>query len=143
VVRSVLRDPATPLAAVAWEEAGEKAWMPHWKKTMTELGDVFDDLTLARLPVVTADPTLVSDRIPGTLAVLSPQALRQRVLRLLGAWLAVQLHQRGFSVQAEPGAEVSLARDGASIETGATIRALADGTLTPAAWHERCAALGL
>jgi Zn-dependent protease with chaperone function len=142
VVRSVLKDPATPLATVTWEEAGEKAWIPHWKKAIAELGDAFDDLTLARLPVVTADPTLLSDRLPG-LAVLSPLALRQRVFRLLAAWLAVQLHGRGFTVRAEPGAEVSLVRDGLSIETGATVRALADGTLAPVAWRERCAALGL
>jgi Zn-dependent protease with chaperone function len=142
VIRSVLKDPATPLAPVAWEEAGEKVWIPQWKKIISELGDVFDDLTLPRLPVVTADPSLISDRLPGTLAVLSPQALRQRMFRLLAAWLAVQLHGRGFTVSAQPGAEVILTRDGVSIETGATVRALADGTLAPAAWRDRCAALG-
>jgi Zn-dependent protease with chaperone function len=143
VVRSVLRDPAMPLTAVTWQEAGEKVWMPHWKKSLEELGDVFDDLTLPRLPVVTADSTLLSDRLPASLAILSPMAQHQRVLSLLGAWLAVHLHGRGFTARAEPGAEVRLEREGTAFEPEAIIRTLADGTLAPADWRARCAAVGL
>jgi hypothetical protein len=82
------------------------------------------------------------ERLPGVLAIRSPQAERKRMHRLLGAWLAVTLHARGFVAHADPGAEVSLARDGISVEPDAVVRALADGTLTAKDWRARCEELG-
>jgi Zn-dependent protease with chaperone function len=142
VVKSVLRDPSRALPFVTWQEAGEKAWMPHWKETLAPFADAFREVTIEGFPELAADPSRLVARLRGGLAILSPQAERQRALRLLGAWLCVTLHGRGFSVQAEPGDEVRLVRDGVTLEPHTIIRELGDGSLGAEAWRLRCAELG-
>ena len=51
-------------------------------------------------------------------------------MRVLHAWLCVQLHERGFRVETEPGAAIRLTRDGDSFDPEGTIRALAEDRMS-------------
>jgi hypothetical protein len=142
VVRSVMRNPDQVLPVVSWTDVGEKVWIPHWKKMLAELDGAFGGVTLERLPALALDPMSLGPQLGG-LAILSPEAMRRRLHRLLGAWLAVTLHDAGFTATADPGAEVRLDRDGSSIEPDAVVRDLAAGKIAPADWQARCAAIRL
>ena len=143
VVRSILKNPDRVLAPIAWDEVGEKVWIPHWREVLSELDGALRGVSLSALPALVKDPTELVARLPRGLAILSPQAERQRARDLLRAWLSVRLHDAGFAARAEPGAAIQLQRDGATLEPDAVLRDLADGKLTAEDWRARCAAVGL
>jgi hypothetical protein len=111
------------------------------EKDVGEFEGAFEGVTLERLPALALDPTPLASQL-GALAILSPEAERRRMHRLLGAWLAVTLHGAGFTATAEPGAEVRLDRDGLSIEPDTVVRDLGAGNIAAADWQTRCTALG-
>jgi Zn-dependent protease with chaperone function len=140
VVRSVLRNPDLPLKPVTWQEVGERVWIPHWREMLVDLAQTLQGVTLQRLPEYTATPALLG-RLPGGLAILSPQAEEKRTRRILGAWLAVELHRRGFTARAEPCVPVRLEREGLAIEPDVVVAELTDGTLSAHVWRTRCDAI--
>jgi hypothetical protein len=110
---------------------------------LAELDGALRGVSLSQLPPLAKDPTPVLARLPRGLAILSPQAQRQRARNLLRAWLSVHLHNSGFAAHTEPGAAVRFERDGASLEPDAVLRDLADGKLSAEEWQARCVAIGL
>jgi Zn-dependent protease with chaperone function len=143
VVRSILKDPSRELTFVKWDDVGETVWMPRWKKALADLEGALSFVTMTGLADLARDPSRLLEGLPRGLALLSPQAERRQVLRLLGTWLSVTLHDRGFRAHTAPGVEVRLERDGVSLEPNAILRALIDGRLGREEWRARCAELGL
>ena len=143
VVRSILKNPDRVLRPITWDEVGEKVWIPHWRGVLSELDGALGGVSLSALPALVQDPTQLVARLPRGLAILSPQAERQRARHLLRAWLAVHLHDAGFAARAEPGAAVHFEHNGEILEPDVVLRNLADGKLTAEGWQARCVAVGL
>ncbi|MCL4813492.1 MAG: hypothetical protein KJ061_13450, partial [Vicinamibacteraceae bacterium] len=62
---------------------------------------------------------------------------------VMSAGLAVALLERGWRATTAPGRPVVLERNGDRLDPFTRLGALADGTLTPAAWQDECQRLGL
>ena len=142
VVRSVLKNPDRELAPIAWDDVGEKVWIPHWREVLSELDGALRGVSLSALPALVKIRRSWSRGCRAGWRSVA-QAERQRARHLLRAWLSVRLHDAGFAARTEPGAAVHFERNGATLEPDAVLRELADGKLTAEEWHARCAAVGL
>jgi len=135
VVRSVMQDPTKDLKPIAWDDVAEKALLPAWKGFVAELGDALREMSPSVLPATLRSVPTFVERLPAAgIAVWSPAAERRRALRVLSAWLSVHLHEKGFAIVAEPGAEVRLVKGDVVIEPVAVVRDLADGKLSAEDW---------
>lgn len=133
---------ATPLPAVSWDDVGEERILPALAAELagTRIDPARTDL--ARLPVLAADPAEAWTAVARGVNLLSPEARRQRGVALLGAWLAVALHSRGFQARARPGAELLLVRGGEEVAPWSFARAVADGRIDGAAYEAHRRAWG-
>ncbi|HEY6001758.1 MAG TPA: M48 family metallopeptidase, partial [Anaeromyxobacter sp.] len=129
-----------PLPAASWDDVADAALLPALAKDLARAPLDAATWSLARLPALAMDPEAAWAAVARGPNLLSPAAQRQRGLDVLGAWLAVALHRRGFAAQARPGAEVLLARGGVEVEPWSLVRALADGRLDAAAYDGHRAA---
>jgi hypothetical protein len=77
------------------------------------------------------------------LAIFSPEAERRRIVRLLGARLAVHLADHGYRLTAPPGCVVTAERDGTRLEPFDMVTALADGKIERDAWSALCDSWGV
>jgi Zn-dependent protease with chaperone function len=138
VIRGLLKDPSRPPELIAWSEVGEKVWLPFFSRTCSEHEVGLRGVSLAKLPDFAKNPGDIVERSRGGLALFSPEAERRRAMRVLHAWLCVELHKRGFRVETEPGAPIRLTRGKDSFEAESTIKSLADGRMSADEWSELC-----
>ena len=144
VVRAIMRDPAGNLEPIAWDAIVDAVWLPAWRDAVAEHGDVLRALSPSALPTTLFEGSReLAQATRRGLAIFSPVAERQRIVGLLGAWLAVHLADRGYRLTAPPGYVVTAEGEGASLEPFAMVSALADGTINRQAWRARCESYGL
>jgi len=140
VLRELLRDRTLDLRPVAWEAVAPSVWLPIWRKAVVEAPPL-KKLELADLAAAVEDWGVIAAGTRRGPALLSPQAERRRVMRLLGAWLTVTLADAGFRVTAAPGRAVCAEREGETLEPFALLDELATGAMAAEGWARICGRL--
>ena len=144
VMRELLRDPRTALKPVSWEQISEEVWLPAWREAVKEHAGALGKLTASALPVALERWESLAQATRRGLAVLSPEAERRELSRLLSAWLTVHLADRGFRVDAQPGLAVVALREGQRLEPYAAVEAMLKPTPERnREWARTCEELGI
>jgi Zn-dependent protease with chaperone function len=141
VLRRMLIDEARPLRALAWESAGAELWLPRFRERLEPHATALAELVPERLPGVMKRIDEWGERLRTGLALFSPEAKRRHVVLLLGTWFTAYLAERGFELEALPGAPVRAVRAAAIVEPFAEVGALFEGKLDEAGWLARCAVI--
>lgn len=123
----------TPVAVdrIGWEELPSRLLIPDWRKAVAQLeslqGKTIEELAeLARAPVEKMAPKAVDDHC-----------------RLLGAALALALHDAGWNVDSQPGERLTCQRTEGKIEPFHVVRQLAQAEMDESEWQRQIAALGI
>jgi Zn-dependent protease with chaperone function len=144
VMRDLLRDPKTALKPVSWELISDEVWLPAWREAVKEHAVALGRLTASALPGALLQWEPLAQATRRGLAVLSPEAERRELSRLLGAWLTVRLADRGFRVDAQPGLAVVALRGGHRLEPYALVEAMLKSTPERSReWAKTCEELGI
>jgi Zn-dependent protease with chaperone function len=140
----VVEDYRGKLAPLAWEEAGERVWVPVWREQARAQSRALDGITPNMLPKLAEDRVGLAVRLK---LVRGRSEVDENVMRgaahVLGTAIAVALSDRGFAVRTLPGHAVLLERDGLSITPFQALGDLADGTLTADAWRGQVERAGI
>ena len=141
LIRDELRGTLQPLA---WEDAGEKLWIPVWREQVEYHGAALRGIRTEELQALAREPS----RLVTKMQLLNPQGVvgDQEVAQahhLAGAALAILLHARGFAVSALPGEQVRLARGAMVIEPFVVVRDLGSGAIDAGRWRAICEAAGI
>lgn len=106
-------------------------------------------LTAADLPALAADPTAAAHRLDAAIDERKPPEMPDADFHLefiapaVGAALALAMVDAGWTMDTSPGQPFHLRKDGMDLLPFEVLPGLYDGTLTAAAWTERCAAAGI
>jgi heat shock protein HtpX len=132
------------LAPLPWEEAGNLLWIPVWREQARAHSERLEGVTPDELPSLATDRGgaavrlgLVGDR------GATDETIEREMAHVLGAAIAVVLHDRGFAVRALPGHAVTLERDDLSLSPFSALGDLVAGTLTADAWRALCGRAGI
>jgi hypothetical protein len=119
-------------------------WVPAWREQVRAHSERLSGLTPGMLPTLATDPGglakalgLVRDR------GAAEDAVMRQAAHVIGAAIAVALHERGFVVRALPGHSVVLERGDLSLAPFDAIGALASGALSAESWLDQCARAGI
>ena len=123
VLRDLLHDPRIALKAVAWGAVVPEVWLPAWREQTRAA--CFASLTVPELARAVTEWEPIARATRSGPAVLSPEAERTRVMRLLSAWLAVALADEGFALTAAPGFPVRARGEERVVEPWTVVRDLA------------------
>ena len=133
-------DAAGKLQPVAWEEVGEKVFLPQWRAVARKHAAALQGVTPGTLPVTVGAVTEWARRVvlagqEQVLAADQPGYAGQ----VVGCALAVVLQGRGVALRCLPGAPVSCG----AVEPFRVLDDLVAGRLPAAEWRRQCAALGI
>lgn len=118
------------LREVTWENAGEAAWLAMWRKRVEPHASVFGRSTPRDVPALLARWEKLTPSTTRGISLLSPAAQKRSFEDLVGVWLTTALHERGFRIDALPGAETRATKDGAVLHPEALVRKLGKGELS-------------
>jgi len=126
------------LPVLTWDDLGEKAFLPMWRKREEEIRPKVQGLRPEDLP--TLNLTELGRRLQkdGT-----DWEVRSVAMTAVGTAFAVGLRDRGWTIGMEPGERPSLTRGEVRVEPFHVFIDLAEGKLTAEAWRERCRTAGL
>lgn len=146
LIESLLMSGAPAPKPASWSEAIGAVQLQQWRRIDPRLLALLPPMTVADSCAVMADAETFGRRVAATEGreVTEPAELRQLASTVLGIALALALHRAGWRVEAPPGGDVALARDGGrQIEPFTAMRQLASGEIDPDQWRARCDALGI
>ena len=123
-----------PLREVNWDDAGEIAWIAMWKRRLAAHAAVFTGSTPYDAPSLLARWEQLRPGTTRGISLLSPAAQKRSFEDLVGIWLATQLHERGFRIEAPPGAETRATNDGKVLHPEALVRKLSRGDVSPTSY---------
>ncbi|HEX4950057.1 MAG TPA: M48 family metallopeptidase [Blastocatellia bacterium] len=132
------------LQLVAWEETGDRVFMPMWKELYEEHRAALQGITPQALPEWAGKLAELGQkmRIAGK-AWLTNDEAASLATSVLSCALAVTLQQRGAALRALPGAAVQMQSGETVIEPFSVVRRLAASELTAADWQRQCEAVGI
>lgn len=132
------------LTAAAWTEVGARVWLPRWKELVSNNRARLCGLQAAELFTLAVTPTSLPVRLElaSDPAVASRRHVEESCL-LIGAVVAVALHQLGFGFTARPGERIVFTRDGLSLQPFELIEQLHAGVLSADWWTAFCRDSGL
>jgi hypothetical protein len=146
----LLKERQSSMKPIAWDAIVEEVWLPGWRDVVgTHKNALSRFAPVRRIPDVLARWEDLAEATRRGPAILSPEAERRRVTALLGAWLCVNLADRGFRVEAPPGLAVRAEKDAKVVEPFALVSAMAragkEGQDAREAvdWAARCEEWGL
>lgn len=132
------------LTAASWQELGTKLWIPEWRKQLAPYEQVLSRVRPLTLCDVLAKPEPYVQALRGPLSILSPAAEQKRMHSLLGYWLLLWLHDRGWALSLDPGAEPSaFSASGERVVPRALVRQLATRELSDEDWRALCRHKGI
>ena len=140
-LRTAAGDKTGGLKPLQWEEVGGAVHVPLWEEFLRENGSVLAGVTPANLPTLdweTLGRTLIKRLGLGEGEPESPPPLPAAGFAV-GAALGVALAQRGFAIEAPPGAPVALVRASRRIEPFELRERLAKDA---EGWRTICAEIG-
>jgi Zn-dependent protease with chaperone function len=134
VVAHVTSDPRVhQLPVLAWDDAGEKAFLPQWRDYASSARSHLRGVSPGRFPEL--DLTEIGRRIQKEAA--GPEA-RSLAINALGAVLLVALRDLGWAIRMEPGERPSVELSGERVEPFHVLIDLAEGKMTRDAWRSKC-----
>jgi Zn-dependent protease with chaperone function len=132
------------LTRINWQQVGEQVYAANWRDVTTRYAKWLSQFTVDSLPAGQHDFIRVGSELvqPDEENVNSDERIG-RVAYLMTAAIGTLLIDRGWHADTAPGKPLVLAFDGQTLEPMASVTAMADGSMTAAAWKQRCEALGI
>jgi len=135
LVKGAAKGPAK--GAVAWEEVGERVWLPLWQAQARRLDGVLAGITPGALP------DTAWERIGRRLLGRGAGEAREAADFAVGIGLAVLLARAGLRVESLPGRRHATVGRGERVEIFDVRTRLAEGQEAVEAWRNQCARLGI
>lgn len=132
------------LEPVAWDDVGQVAFLPRWRKTADAFAGLLEGLLPEHLPGVLKNPDDFYRKLAETVeGESSREDIERRAASVIGASLAVVLSGKGWHVRNEVGAQVRMEKGGESLNPFGVVPDLASGQTSEEAWKEFCARTGI
>jgi hypothetical protein len=135
--------PATTLRPLAWEAAGATVWVPSWRRFCAQNAALLRGRTPENLPTTRADLLAVGHAMARAQPARDEATFLREANGLLGCALVLALLDSGWSLTADPGAEVVVSKGDARIRPFTVVTELAAGKLAKAEWLETCVRVGI
>ena len=129
-------------APITWDRLVPELLEPQWRDALARYAEGLRGLVAEAIPARPEDLTELGRRLNPKDAK-DPVGAQGRATLVLSAALAVSLRRAGFGLDSRPGAPLRAQRGSDVVDIDDVIRDVAAGRLTPAAWGERCRALGI
>ncbi|HET9041014.1 MAG TPA: M48 family metallopeptidase [Gemmatimonadales bacterium] len=126
---------APSLESVAWDDVGERVWLPFWRAQAARHAGRLAGLTPADLSEQAKTPAALAERlglVPGN-EVAGDDHVAQAGW-VVGLALVTALRDRGWKLHAPPGEPVTLVHDGATVHPFSLLQQLVSGELGAADW---------
>jgi heat shock protein HtpX len=135
---------APTLTPIEWNAVGQDVWMPIWQARVKEAEQRLKGVTPTELAGVSGNPTHLAVRMNFAAdASVTMDQHRGEALSIFGAALCVAFIARGWTVHAEPGAEVRLTRESLEIKPFTAHFDLLEGRMQAAEWEALCQAANI
>lgn len=132
------------LIQVSWCEVGSHVYLPAWQTLVSQESPALVGMTPANLPETIRQPRAFGSHLAKTARrVLQPEESARFAASTVGAALVIALVARGWTLQALPGAPVTLFRDGDRLEPFSVQPRLRSGELSADEWRRFCASAGI
>ena len=138
LLKSLFVDPAraAALQRVSWEESGERAFLPVWRKVVEGNRDKLRNIPFDRLRFFTADlPALARDLGP-LKGVETPESL-------IGCAFAVRLCDDGYRCDSRVGEAFDFEKNGKTLQPFLIVQRMVKHEVSPDEWSAICAEHGL
>jgi len=131
------------LHTASWESVKATVIADTWRKRVAQFATLLQPIQVSDLPNACQNPTWVASQIPDPPGMLlTRQQRNQRALDLFGVAVGQVLVENGWKLIAQPGV-FSLERDGRIVQPVVMVHELAAGKITPEAWVQQMAELGV
>jgi len=135
---------AAGLKPVDWHSAATKVWLPFWEKTVRDYAASLTGVTAASLPQLLQSPGELAAQIQRSAGrPLAAGDKARAVTHITAMALTGALARQGWTVDASPGAQVSLQQGETRLEPFAVVAQLASGELPADAWQAFCEQAGI
>jgi heat shock protein HtpX len=130
-----------PLKPLDWRAVATQVYVPMWQDHLKAHGGGLKGVRPPDLPALVTNATAFANRFTTTQG--TPEERTRIAFGIAGAALALALHRQGWTLEADPGAEVALRKGDAVINAFEVIPRMADGTIKAVAWRQTCDEVGL
>lgn len=135
-----------PLQPIAWSDVSRRVYLPNYEKTLREHSEVLAGITPRALPEIVSERQSFTNYLERnaiylerkTKKVPSREGTSGFTSTMIGAALALALHQHGWAIDASPGAPVTMQRGDEKIDTFSVVLRLLSGELTADTWRAQC-----
>ena len=135
---------ARNLTPVSWHEVSDKVYMPIWRERVDRHGHLLRGLTIATLPTSSAGLIAIGRQLFGDAIEEPPEhEAVGRAFQLILAAIVLRLTPLGWTVDVQPGDEVTLRRDGHELRPYAVLAGFMQERSTPDEWRAQCIAMGI
>jgi hypothetical protein len=132
------------LKPVSWHEVAEKVYLPMWRERVDRHGHVLRGLTIATLPPSSAGLVAIGRQLFEHSIERPPDhECLGRAFQLILAALVLRLTPLGWTVDVQPGDDVTLRRAGHELRPYAVLNAFVQGRTTADEWRAQCTAMGI
>jgi Zn-dependent protease with chaperone function len=134
-------DLVTKLKPISWDRVAQEVWIPRWKEVCAGAVEPLRAILVGEMGEAvgrTAELGRRSAREP-----ITQDEANVRGRAVLGGALTLCLVREGWSLNADPGAEVSVRRGADVLEPFDEVARLIDRKRSAEEWRSQCAALGI
>jgi Zn-dependent protease with chaperone function len=135
---------ARNLKPVSWHEVRDKVYMPMWRERVDRHGHVLRGLTMATLPTSRDGLTAIGRQLFNNGIEETPEhEAVGRAFQLMLAAIVLRLTPLGWTVDVQPGDEVTLRRDGHELRPYMVLAGFMQGRSSADDWRAQCTAMGI
>ena len=135
---------AQDLEPIDWDKVADAVYMPMWRARVDSHGHLLRNFTIGTLPTTPGDLLKLGSSLFGPEEEeINDQARLGRAWQLIVAAVALRLSAMGWNVEALPGNETVLRRNGDELRPYSELQAVVDGRAPATEWRDRCLALGI
>jgi len=132
------------LKPIAWEEMASRIMIPVWRKAVEGNTAALEGGTVGGLAEVLAEAEARGRHLELPAGIPDNELARAESFRgLAGVAVVMALERAGWTIQMSPGAPVVAQRGEDRLEPFEIVRSIARGTLSPDAWRDQTASLGV
>lgn len=131
--------PSTAFRATAWKDVGEQVYIPNYRKLMERYARVLSGVLAEKVTTHVTSPGILRTAVDAhDRASRSAQDSEAYLMFLLGAAIAVLLHDRGWQAEALPGEPVRMLHAGESVAPMSMLARLKSGEMSEVEWQAWC-----
>ena len=136
---------AAELRPARWDEAATRIYLPTWKAHLKEYAEVLEGISPLSLPPLARNIVNFGWRLARSVGreLGSAEEACELACGVVGAVIAVSLCKKGWTMDAAPGAAISLSYGPHRFEPFGVFPRLATGELSAEEWRSQCATYGL